>query len=216
MRKEKPPKTLEQLLDLVDPSWRCIIPKFFTEKDPNPCLSSLFHNPFRGVWDYKDRRKPTRRSLKTSFHEVYCMDRRRTQKYLFHHRVRILVEKAFDRFGASNRRAFEQRCLRRRKGLFAGCLRVETLLQCFKDAQVLATILEAPLVREYKGTQPRFLFSGSNKMRRYIRSRLVIPQGQERWASCFNVHKKTIMRRISELEQETPSIVAMIEFAKNF
>jgi hypothetical protein len=53
-------------------------------------------------------------------------------------------------------------------------------------------------------------------MRRYIRSRLVIPQGQERWASCFNVHKKTIMRRISELEQETPSIVAMIEFAKNF
>jgi hypothetical protein len=192
--KKGPPKTLENLLEEVDPNWRYVVPRFFTDKDPNPILTSLFHNPFVGVWAFKDRTKPIRKSFKTGFHEVYSLDRRRADKYLFHRHVRMLVEKAFTRFAYSQRGNN-----RKRRGLFAACLYVEAMLECFKDIKTRTDIL-----------------GSSERAKQYIRQRLVAPRKMKRWASCFHLSEETIMRRIRELRQEMPIIGRTIDFVKSY
>jgi len=189
-----PPKASVDLLDEVDPSWRRVVPRFYSAKDPNPALSSLFQNPHIGVWGYKDRTKPSRRSVKTGFDEVYCIDKRRIDKYPLHRHIRMLVRKALTRFAYSSRGNFK-----RRKGLFAACLYVEAMLQCFRDIKMRTAIL-----------------GPSRKAKQYARQRLVTPREKKRWASCFHVSEKTIMKRIREIEQETPIIRRTIDFVKNF
>ena len=183
-------KTMRELLTTVDPTWAYLIPRFFTQKDPNPVLSSLFHNPFTGVWDFKDRTKPSRKSFKVGFDEVYCLDRRRTDKYQFHRLVRELVERAMTRFAHLARRD-----LGRRKGLFAACLYVEAMLQISNDIR---------------------LFNWSQKSRHYVRMKSVWPKGYEKWASCFNLSEKTIVKRILEIEQEIPEIGKKMNFVRHF
>jgi len=179
-RQKERPKTIEGLLDMVDPNWRYVIPKFFT-RDPNPVLSSLFHNPFVGVWDFKDRTKPSQKSFK-GYHESYELDRRRTDKQVFHYHIRRLIEGALTRFAYSTRGH-----LKRRKGLFAACLYVEAVVRRYRDIKVYG-------------------------IRRYS----VIPKAKKKWALRFKISKKTMMKRILEIEQETPEIGKMIDFLRRF
>jgi len=192
--KKGAPKGSEDLLDEKDPSWRYLIPEHLTDKDPNPVLSSLFRNPYVGIWDYKDRTMPSRRSFKTAFHEVYCFDKRRTDKYSLHCHLRMLLDKAYTRFIYSSRGS-----LKKRKGLFAACLYVEVMLQCFKDIENRTAVL-APSV----------------KAKEQIKQRLVIPGEMKRWASCFHVSNKTVLKRIREIRKETPAIGRTIDFVKDF
>ena len=186
----KRPRTMKELLDKVDPNWKYLVPRFFTAKDPNPILSSLFHNPFVGVWDYKDRTKPSRKSFNVGYDEVYCPDKRRTNKYEFHCYVRILLERSFRHFAR-----FASIDQRRRKGLLAACLYVEAMLQIFSDVRV---------------------FNWSKKPRHYVRTKSVWPKPYEKWASCIHLSEKTIMKRVAEIEEETPSIFEKIAFLRRF
>lgn len=208
------PTSKQDLLDRVDPTWRYIIPRFRKDTDPkkygyaNPILASLFRNPFVGVRIYKDRVRPSR-SFRHNIESSY-IDMRRKKKYTFESRIRRLTEKAFSRFDQ-----IAQKSAKRRRGLFAACLYVEALIQCLEDIQFFLSPIEVIKEKTADGNTKN-VFYISKKQKHIIRRRLCAPKPLKNWFLCFHVSRKTIMRRIEEIDQETPHITEMVAFVRFF
>jgi hypothetical protein len=107
-----------------------------------------------------------------------------------------------------------QKDLKRRRGLFAACLYVEGMLQCFEDLKLF--LVFARVEEQISEGQSKRVFYLSKAQRRSIRKRLAAPKRPEKWASVFHVHRKSIMKRISEIEEETPNLAKTIAFVKRF
>jgi hypothetical protein len=205
-REARIPSKLDQLLGTIDPNWHYAVPRFTTSNDPNPVLSSLFWNPFIGIGTYKERKhKVTVRG----FDEQYVVDLRRTDKERLHIHIRWMLDRALKRFKAST-----SKLPVRRKGLFAACLYMEGIVECYEAIKLGADILGGTLQPD--GTDGKLRFRGSSKARRYIRAKSVTPKGLDKWASRFHVSRNTLDRRIVELESEAPGLADIAYFVRHF
>jgi len=145
------------------------------------------------------------------FDERYLLDKRRTDRESYDWRIRQLIRKAFQRFSNSAGRRYGSR-----KGLFAACLYIEGMLQCFDDIRFRAEVLGV-FNEERKGGKLIVQLLGSQDLRRWIRPKLVRPKRLEKWSAAFRLgSKKTIVKRLQEIEQETRYVPEKILFVKRF
>jgi hypothetical protein len=107
-----------------------------------------------------------------------------------------------------------QRDLKKRRGLFAACLYVESMLECFEDLKFL--LVFTPYEEQITEGRSKRIFYLPKAQKRSIGRRLAAPKALERWALIFHVHRKSITKRISEIEQETPNLGRIIAFVKRF
>lgn len=206
------------LRDKVDPSWRHLCQGVREDSiwgvvgTPSLALVSLLRNPFIGGRVYRDRTKPSRRSVKAGLDESFT-DHRRADKTVLHGRVRRVVGKAlvrFDELAGRNRKD-----PRRRRGLFTACLYVEAMIQCFEDLKILLAFAEVKKRIDEDG-RVRRIFLLSKKQRQSIRQRLAKPKKLERWALASHVSRNCIRKRIVEIERETPDIGQVLSFVRRF
>jgi len=209
-KKKSAPAKLLDLLNIVDPNWRFVMP-FLAARNLHP-IRSLFTNPFKGKWGYKDYTARQRyRTPVFSYDERYVPDMRYSDRRLYDLRLRELIKRAFSRFSVSAHHPF-----RRRRGLFAACLYVESILQCLQDIKLRAELFDV-FETQTVGTKQKFRFHGSKRLRDHIRAKLVKPRGLEHWSKSFELgSKKTIMQRLQEIEQESPPIREEMLFVKQF
>jgi hypothetical protein len=88
------------------------------------------------------------------------------------------------------------------------------MLQCFEDLKYFLAF--ANVEEQMSDGQLKRIFYLSKAQKRSIRLRLAAPKGLEKWASVFHVDRKSIMKRILEIEQETPGVRKMIVLVKRF